>query len=120
MNNQLVMVPTKVDLTLYAGDTFAMRVNVMNSPFQNMTWTAEIRATRASPAKDAEFQVRPDENGAWLLLPAADSARLVDATRPERYSGQWDVQVEDPVNHLVITLAQGAINVMPDVTREVP
>jgi hypothetical protein len=123
-NQVLSTVPQGVDINIYSRDTFPLRITVDGLNYSQHTWSAQIRSNHDAPI-DAEFEVYPDATGANLILTSEAVGQLADLGKPIRslqgsslflkYSGVWDVQVEDA--GIVTTLVQGFVNVYADVTR---
>lgn len=124
--------PDTVDITHYAGDTLTIKVTAPDALVAGRGWTAQIRADRAATTVDASFTITPPtvaDGPAYLVLPAAESARLAGTGTRKRvvrsgvavlvatYSGVWDCQVADPLGDPVTTLVQGSITIEADVSR---
>jgi len=105
--------PTQVNLSVYQGDDFFLKITVddTTSPVDLTTYTAkaEIRSSGSTPTK-TEFDVTIVDAVTLLLhLTNANSLLLTG-------NGVWDVQVTDPTG-LVTTLAGGSLTLVKDVTR---
>jgi hypothetical protein len=112
---QLTALPATVNLSLYAGDDFTMRVDVTDAdgePFDLTGWLPEsqIRARARSETIAGEFVATLDESAIILHLTPQVSAGL-----PSRCV--WDVQISRDEEHEVITLAAGTISMTAQVTR---
>lgn len=116
------LLPSKLDLALYAGDGATIRLTVTDNaglaiPLLPGEVTAQIRANRLDADPLAEFT--PDFSGddlniLTLSLYGSQTAALI--TDEEIFKGFWDVQwVKE--NQEPITLAQGKVEVDADVTR---
>ena len=127
-------IPGTVDIKGYAGDTLTRSVTAPAALVDGLEWTAQIKAARDSDVVDAEFTITPPAvagGPAYLVLPAAETARLVEGAAVRRvrtaagqtayeavYEGVWDCQVSgvdgaDPVT----TLVQGKVTITLDVSR---
>lgn len=104
--------PSVVNLVLYQGDDFFVRITV-GSPVGDLTGytaKAEIRTTAASNTALATFDATIiDAFTVGLHLPANQSKLVTTAA-------VWDVQVTDPAGQ-VTTLAYGTVAVTREVTR---
>lgn len=116
------LLPSKLDLALYAGDGAAVRLTVTDNaglavPLLPGEVTAQIRQTRLSVESLADFNTDfsgDDLNILTLTLNGEQTAALI--TDEEIFKGVWDVQwVKE--NQEPITLAQGKVEVDADVTR---
>jgi hypothetical protein len=115
MATQVGALPASVDLVTYAGDDFWINLRVFSSlgdpvdltPF---THRAQIRTAPQSASVLGEFDItQPDPQTLKLHLPSAVSAMLPALCA-------WDVQISDDTD-TVMTLATGALQVAPEVTR---
>lgn len=125
--------PDNVDITHYAGDTLTIKITAPFSMVNGKDWLAQVRSSKSSAQVDSTFIVtKPvvDGDSAFLVLPAAETTRLVANAQTRRvvrdgvallmaqYKGVWDCQISgtggtDPVT----TLAQGALTIELDVSR---
>lgn len=105
--------PTSVNLTLYQGDDFFLRIVVTGQPPPDLTLytaKAEIRVSANTSTVLATFDATiVDAVTVGLHLPA-DQSKLL--TTP----AVWDVQVTDPAG-IITTLAYGTVTVTREVTR---
>jgi hypothetical protein len=106
--------PTQVNLSVYQGDDFLLKIVVDDtlSPIDLTTYTAkaEIRAIAGGPTVLATFDVTiVDAVTLMLHLTHDDSALLAG-------NGVWDVELTDATG-MVTTLAAGAVILVKDVTR---
>ena len=106
--------PTEVNIDHYGGDTLTIRVNVDAAVVAGRDWNAQVRNARTSQAIAATFSIVEDATGADVVLASADCRRLSERGK---YSGFWDVQLSVAGGDPVTTLAQGELNIHPDVTR---
>ena len=124
-------IPTKHNLSLYAGDGAELKLEVTTAQGDPPTQvpfpidgevTAQIRLKRTDAdhivdfvVDDAEF----DEGKISLALSGLQTQALIDAsTATDRsFNGQWDVQLVQTGSE-PITLVQGTVKCQPDVTRE--
>lgn len=130
----LSTLPDVVDIEHYAGDTLTIMVTAPEALVTGREWAAQIRPAKGSSILDAEFVITPPATPggpAYLVLPGAESARLVSGgpvIQKRRgsvssfvavYSGFWDVQVAAPGEvDPITTLARGSISFEMDVTRD--
>lgn len=115
-------VPQTVDLVLYAGDGTSFSLTVTDPAKLPLdldgTIIAQIRVERDSPdPPSAEFTVDLSDavsGKATLSLSGADTqALVVDDTK---FVGFWDVQWT-PTGAEPVTLCQGKVECLPDVSR---
>jgi len=107
----ITVLPAPVNMLLYAGDDFTLRVDVTDEdgdPFDltGQTAQSQIRLTPQSEEIAGEFEASIDGSGILLHLTSQVSAALPP-------SCVWDVQISPPV----ITLAAGTIAMTAQVTR---
>jgi hypothetical protein len=107
--------PTAVDLCVYRGDDFFLRVSVsaLTGDPADLTGCvpmAQVRASADDPAVLATFACVITDNVVDLHLAAADTAAL------PTYA-VWDVQLTYP-DTTVATLAAGAVRLYGEVTRD--
>ena len=103
--------PTQVNLTLYQGDNFYLRITLSGSNVDITGYTAksEIKSSPGAGAAIASFTATVSgPTQLDLALPAAQSV-LVPS------SASWDVQITDSAG-VVTTLAYGSISAMRQVT----
>ena len=117
--------PQFLDLVLYAGDglNFGLAVtDVNNEPITlNGSMMAQIRLTRQSPDPPLQtFAVdlaQAAEGIAVLSLTGVQTQSLSDGALPtEKFQGEWDLQWT-PTGAQPITLCQGKVECLPDVTH---
>lgn len=116
--------PNQVDLRVYGGDDFSLRIDVTGADYSTATWTGQIRTDHGADV-DAEFVIVPDSTGATASLTDTSTAALAalgvipfSSTKQSSvrtYQGVWDIQVVS--GGAVRTLVQGLIDVYIDVTR---
>jgi hypothetical protein len=109
----LDMLPAKLDLVLYQGDTFRMTITVKNqdgSPanITGATATAQIRLAPEDTTVQAPIGCTIATNVISLVLLAADAARLIPG------EAFWDCQLAMPD---IRTLVYGRVKINPEVTR---
>ena len=119
---KISLIPTELDLALYAGDGVDLVVTLTNSAGEplvvNGVVIAQIRASRADAASAAEFSTSLSDgsNGnVGLSLSGTDTASLVKADA-KQFSGVWDMQWTSNGGEPV-TVLQGKITCDADVTR---
>lgn len=126
--------PQLVDITHYGSDTLTIEVTAPASLVSGKEWLAQIKTKKEDMVPSASFTITPPavaDGPAYLILPSAESARLLGlgtAVRErtsagtmavvQKYTGFWDCQVSatggaDPVT----TLVQGKITIEIDVSR---
>ena len=118
----LTYVPQTVDLVLYAGDGTSFRLTVTDPAKDPLpltgTMIAQIRAERDSPdPPSAEFTVDLTDAAdgvAVLKLSGTDTQALV--VDDVKFVGVWDVEWT-PTDAEPVTLCQGKVECMPDVSR---
>lgn len=103
--------PTLVNLTLYQGDDFYLRINVTGTGVNLTGYTAkaDIKSSPGSGAVIATFAATITSSTQVDLHLTAVQAALVPAT------AAWDVQVTDPTG-VITTLAYGSVTSMRQVT----
>ena len=111
------LVPRWVDVALYAGDGATIRVTVNGGDISSGEVKAQIRGKRDDADVAEEFDVdHVTEPGAALLrLTGEQTANLVNG-HPSGFMGAWDMQWTG-VGLEPITLIQGKVTVINDVTR---
>lgn len=116
------LLPSKLDLSIYAGDGVAIRLTVTDNaglPIELIPGeiSAQIRATRLDADAVADFNYNIDDETPHIVelsLQGAQTAALI--TDEEIFKGFWDVQwVKE--NQEPVTLAQGKVECDADVTR---
>ena len=122
MANPVVsLLPQQVDLALYAGDGPVLRMTVADSsgdavPVDGVV-SAQIRTARTDTDALASFAAdlsEGDQGIVVLSLTAEQTAGLM--TGVEKFSGVWDVEW-DPADGEPVTLLQGKVSCVLDVTR---
>lgn len=108
--------PAVVNLALYQGDDFTLRIDVMDStgmPYDlgDAVPKSQIRVTPASPDIAGVFECSIEEGSVLLLhlTPQVSSALPLNTV--------WDVQISRYDGARVTTLAAGAIMLTAEVTR---
>jgi len=129
----LSQLPSAVDLAFVAGDTFRIRVRIVNpdgSPIElnpdgdaiygeanEHNFVAQI-AQSTDRAIVASFEISPDpndvKNAVILSLSPAETEMLLGAPGSE-FNGIWDLQVSFP-NGDVRTVAKGTVRVVDDIS----
>jgi hypothetical protein len=110
----LTSLPQVVNLDLYRGDDFALRLTV-NDPdeetaadLSGAVVRAQLRTSSEADSTAGEFMVEIVDNVITLRLAAETSAALPGSL-------VWDVELDQ--NDWVVTLIGGRVTVTPDVTR---
>jgi hypothetical protein len=118
---KISLVPSELDLDLYAGDGVSLVFTLSDSDGQplNVTGavTAQLRATRGDIDPSADFTADLT-NGAQgevvLSLSGAQTQALIG--QKETFEGVWDMQWTR-VGSEPVTVLQGKVTCVPDVTR---
>jgi hypothetical protein len=124
---ELSQLPDTVNLKFVAGDTFRIRVRVIDpSTSEPVTLTGyEIAAWIAKDdghTNVADFDVADDPdatNEALILTLPPDETELLFTSRPPgatEFSGKWDLEVTFP-NGDVRTVAKGDVHCYDDITN---
>ena len=111
--------PTTLDLTLYAGDGFSMRINFVNKttglpwPLDG-TWSAQVRLTAVATETLADFVIDTSDmiNGNIVVSLTGEDTRAC-LVAPVCY---WDLQ-QTPTGGEPRTWYLGKVKVSQDVTR---
>lgn len=126
----LTQLPDVVDLSFVAGDTFRIRVRVIDPsttaalPLANYVFCAEI-ARVPDRAIVAQFKVDPDADNPTtaviLSLTAVETAALPGLGDGKEFNGIWDLEVTFPIQGGqttgdVRTVATGTVNCVLDVS----
>jgi hypothetical protein len=121
----LTQLPDDVDLSFVAGDTFRIRVRVVDPsagtplPLTQYEFVAEI-ARNPDRAIVAQFTVAPDPDNPTLAviltLTPAETAALPGMGDGKQFSGIWDLEVTFP-NDDVRTVAKGTVTCVLDVSN---
>lgn len=118
-SSSISVLPHQLDLRLYAGDGFALRISFTQdgSPWDaSGDWLAQVRATPDSDSVIASFVV-DDSNAAlgqlMLSLLGDDTRKIADAGN----GSSWDLQ-QTPAGAEPRTWYRGLIRVLGDVSRE--
>ena len=123
----LSQLPDTVDLSFVAGDTFRIRVRVID-PSTTEPISLDGYSIAAWIAKEdgktnvADFDVAPDpdpESDALILTLPSDETELLYVARPAgatEFSGKWDLEVTFP-NGDVRTVAKGDVHCYDDITH---
>jgi hypothetical protein len=114
------MTPVTLDLTLYAGDGFSMRIAFIDKttgdpwPIDG-TWLAQVRSTAASTEVIADFVIDDSDadNGNIVVSLTGDDTRACLAGAPTCF---WDLQ-QTPPGGQPRTWYAGKVKVSQDVTR---
>ena len=121
----LSQLPDIVDLNFVAGDTFRIRVRVIDPattepiPLDGYTIAAWIAKADGS-ANVADFDVAPDpdpdSDALILTLPKDETAALLSVGGGVEFAGKWDLEVTFP-NGDVRTVAKGSVHCYDDITH---
>ena len=123
----LSQLPDVVDISFVAGDTFRIRVRVVDPedagalPLTDYEFQAEI-ATLSDRTVAATFISAPDPDPLYatsaviLTLPPTETAKLPDLGTGSEFKGIWDLEVTFP-NGDVRTVAKGDVLCVLDVTN---
>lgn len=108
-------IPMPLDISIYQGDTFRMRLGVYESDgteadLTGMTARAQIRPTPTDLTVLAEFATQINGSDVDLLLSSDVTAGLAAG------GAAWDVQLTSATD--VTTLAFGSVSITPEVTRD--
>ena len=109
--------PSVVNIDHYAGDTLTIHIKVSDTIVNNRTWTGQVRDSRESRKKRADFTVSYSKGEATAVLSHADCKELA---RHGKFVGVWDIQLAGSQGANVTTLVTGALRIHPDVTRVTP
>jgi hypothetical protein len=119
---KISLVPSELDLALYAGDGVSLIFTLNDSSGQplNVTGavTAQIRAVRSDVSSVADFAADLTggaQGDVVLSLTGDQTADLIPASF-QQFKGVWDMQWTRNGGQPV-TVLQGAITCDPDVTR---
>ena len=129
---QLTQLPDDVDLSFVAGDTFRIRIRVID-PATSTALTLDDYEFHAEIARESDhtviggFNVAPDldnpDTAIVLTLPPSETAALISAGDGEVFRGIWDLQVTFPspdggvTPGDVRTVAKGAVLCYADITK---
>jgi hypothetical protein len=128
---ELTQLPDVVDIKFVAGDTFRIRVRVINPadgdplPLTEYGFRAQI-AKETDRTIVAEFDVTPDPDApaeaVVLTLPPADTAVLPGMGNGNEFIGKWDLEVTFPPHSGqaqgdIRTVAKGSVSCFIDVTN---
>lgn len=133
---QLIQLPDDVDLSFMTGDTFRIRIRVIDPsdssalPLDDYSFCAQI-ARDPDRSIVSSFEITPDpENpttAVILTLPPSETAALISAGAgdPEVFKGMWDLQVTFPptpgqTEGDVRTVAKGAVLCYLDISCPTP
>jgi hypothetical protein len=121
----LSQIPDEVDLSFVAGDTFRVRVRVIDPntseplPLDQYLFCAEI-AKDPERSIVAEFDVTPDPAAPTvaviLTLPPSETAVLPGMGDGDVFKGMWDLEVKFP-NNDIRTVAKGSVMCYIDVSH---
>lgn len=122
MAKKLSFVPQTLNLVLYAGDGAGVRFTITDSTGAALPITgeikAEIRATRETfePAL-AEFTVDLTDFATGIMLISLTGTQTQNLiTGNEKFTGVWDLEWT-PTDEEPVTLVQGNVECLPDVTH---
>jgi hypothetical protein len=123
----LSQLPSPVDLSFVAGDTFRVRVRVIDPATSDPLPLSEYEF-RAQIGKDPErtivatFDVGVDPenptNAVVLSLPPSETKMLPSAGNGTEFKGMWDLEVQFP-NGDIRTVAKGSVLCFLDITHTV-
>jgi hypothetical protein len=110
------LVPKVVDLAVYAGDGTVVRITVNGGDMTDGVVEAQIRTHRldADPVDEFAVDVTAEPGSVLLSLTGAQTEGLLNGNTG--YQGAWDMQWT-PTGHEPVTLVQGKLTVVADVTR---
>jgi hypothetical protein len=121
----LSQLPDVVDLSFVAGDTFRIRIRVVDPdtnsalPLSQYQFQAEV-AQLSDRTAVAEFSTSPDPDNPTtaiiLGLPPTETAKLPDLGTGSEFKGIWDLEVTFP-NGDIRTVAKGDVLCVLDVTN---
>ncbi len=121
----LSQLPDVVDLSFVAGDTFRIRIRVVDPdddtalPLTEYEFPAEI-AQLSDRSVVATFAATPDPDNLTsaviLALPPSETAKLPDLGTGSEFKGIWDLEVTFP-NGDIRTVAKGDVLCVLDVTN---
>lgn len=121
----LTQLPSDIDLSFVAGDTFRIRVRVVSpdtgepEPLATYEFCAEI-AKLPERTIVAQFTVAPDPDAPTeavvLTLTSAETAALPGMGDGAEFSGVWDLEVKFP-NGDIRTVASGTVRCIIDVSN---
>lgn len=121
----LTQLPDVVDLSFVAGDTFRIRVRVIDPnveepvPLTEYTFCAEI-AKLPDRSIVAQFEIAPDPDSPTdavvLTLPPSETAALPGLGTGEEFKGIWDLEVKFPSDD-VRTVVKGSVTCVLDVSN---
>jgi hypothetical protein len=123
MNNKIDLTPAILDLVLYAGDGEDFQLSFIDEnkepiDVSALLWTAQIRKTRKSEiASELEILTTDAAIGIITIHISAEITRALPTT------GQWDLQCAPTIDADPLTILQGSVSCIMDVTRvqvEVP
>jgi hypothetical protein len=124
MAGQINLRPTVVNLLLYAGDGFTIKLACLDNagtPIDiNGSVAAQIRPNRVAPNESplAEFAVSLVDAYLGIIALSLTSTQTIGllAANAELFKGVWDVEWT-PADKEPRTLVQGSVECIPDVTR---
>jgi hypothetical protein len=121
----LSQLPDTVDLSFVAGDTFRIRIRVIDPatteplPLDDYEIDAWI-AKEDGKTNIADFDVSADPDGVALILTLTPrETELLYVARPvgaTEFTGKWDLEVTFP-NGDVRTVAKGSVRCVDDITN---
>jgi len=133
---QLTQLPDDVDLSFVAGDTFRIRVRVIDPtdasalPLDEYAFCAQIAEANNRSHIAAEFDITPDPDNPTtaviLSLLPAETAPLPGMGDGLVFHGLWDLQVTFPspdggvTPGDIRTVAQGSVTCYIDISCSVP
>lgn len=121
----LTQLPSDIDLSFVAGDTFRIRIRVVSpdtgepEALDTYEFCAEI-AKLPERTIVAQFAVAPDPDAPTeaviLSLPPSETAALPGLGDGSEFSGVWDLEVKFP-NGDIRTVASGTVRCVIDVSN---
>lgn len=113
--------PQTLDLELYSGDGSGLRfklVDSANAPLNiSGTLRAQVRATRDSVDPPlAEFSIDQTNASAGIVLIYLTGEKTQALAPEEKFVGVWDLEWT-PTNGEPLTLCQGKVECLPDVSH---
>jgi len=123
---ELSQLPDIVNIKFVAGDTFRIRVRVLNPDDSTAMTLADysFAAWIARPDRTsvADFDIVPDpdadppDTSIILTLPPDETAALISLGTGTEFTGMWDLEVIFPSGD-VRTVAKGSVTCYDDITH---
>jgi hypothetical protein len=120
----LTQLPDDVDLAFVAGDTFRMRVRVIDPattnplPLSSYRFCAEVAQADRKVVTQFVITQDPEDlaHSVILTLPPSETAVLPNMGNGAEFRGLWDLEVRFP-NNDVRTVAKGSVTCVIDVSN---